>query len=208
VNLLSELQGLSGENLCSATLRLLLIRSQDLRNSFVDLLSSKNNLGPITLGSHFSCTLEEPTVEESGNCGRLDLLLEVSDAVIGIENKLNAGFQNGQPHKYLKTVADRASGLSNLRKKLYTPIVAILAPESRKKEIEEVIGTSKSFVFLSWEVVRANLSHAAADLDAPTDVIMRALFSYVYQQTSLFPEWPSLGSRLGRWQIPDSGRGD
>jgi hypothetical protein len=188
MNLLSELQGLSGENLCSATLRLLLIRSQELRGRFVHLLSRESRLGPITLGSHFSCTLEEPT-EYSGRWGRLDLLLETSDSVVGVENKLYAAFQEDQPYKYLETVAKRAKGLGEIRGRRYQPIVAVLAPENRHSEIEEVIRENEGLLSLSWDELLSDFLKSVEEIDGETRILLNSLKSYIDQQISLFPEW-------------------
>lgn len=188
MDFLSELEGLSGENLCSATLRLLLIRSQDLRERLINLISRENRIGPIMPGSHFSCTIEEPT-EDSGRWGRLDLFLEMSDAVVGIENKLYAGFQEGQPHKYLNTVSQRAEALAEIRDKHYQGLVAVLAPKGRKDEIEEKIRDDERLLFLAWEDILDDFSHSAENLDSETKVLLHALDSYIRQHISLFPEW-------------------
>ncbi|MDO9528349.1 MAG: PD-(D/E)XK nuclease family protein [Syntrophales bacterium] len=197
MDLLSELQGLSGENLCSATLRLLLIRSQDLRERLINLISRENRMGPIMIGSHFSCTLEEPT-EDSGRWGRLDLFLEMSDAVVGIENKLYASFQEGQPHKYLNTVSQRAKALATIRGKHYQGLVAVLAPNSRYTEIEAVIGKDEGLLALTWEEILDDFSHSAESLDSETKVLLHALDSYIRQQISLFPEWARWTPHLRR----------
>jgi hypothetical protein len=197
MDFLSELQGLSGENLGSATLRLLLIRSQDLRERLISLISRENRIGPIMLGSHFSCTIEEPT-EDSGRWGRLDLFLEMSDAVVGIENKLYAAFQEGQPHKYLNTVSQRAKALATIRNKHYQGLVAVLAPKSRKTTIEAVIGENDGLLVLTWEEVLDDLSHSAENLDSETKVLLHALASYIRQQISLFPEWARWTPHLRR----------
>lgn len=197
MNLLSELEGLSGENLCSATLRLLLIRSQDLRDQFINLLSRECRSGPITLGSIFARTLEEPT-EDSGRWGRLDLLLEISDAVIGIENKLYAAFQAGQPHKYLQSVSQRAEGLAKIRGNYLQPIVAVLAPRSRSSEIATVISKNEALLALDWDEVLSSFRKATDSLDSETRILLHSLDSYIRQQTSLFPDWAKWTPHLFR----------
>lgn len=205
MNLLSELEGLSGENLCSAVLRLLLMRSQDLRECFVNLLSRESRSGPIMQGSHFSCTLEEPT-EDSARWGRLDLFIEMSDAVVGIENKLYAEFQEGQPHKYFNTVSQRAKALSSVRRVHYQPIVAVLAPKSTHTDIAKKISDHNALLCLDWEEVLGNLKNAAGSLDQETAVLLRALDSYLRQQIFLFPEWarwmPHLRRKFERGGTP------
>lgn len=188
MNLLSELEGLSGENLCSAVLRLLLIRSQDLRDSFINLLSRECRSGPITSGSDFSCALEQPT-EDSGRWGRLDLLLETGDAVIGLENKLYAEFQEGQPHKYVDTITKRAVGLTNLRQRKYRAVVAVLAPQSRSTEVKGVIGADDRFLSIDWEEVLELLRQVGEGLDPTTSVLLHSLDRYIQQQIALFPDF-------------------
>ncbi len=197
MDFLSELQGLSGENLCSATLRLLLIRSQDLRECLINLISRENRVGPIMPGSHFSCTIEEPT-EDPGRWGRLDLFLEMSDVVVGIENKLYAGFQNGQPHKYLGTVLQRAKDLEKIRGNHYQGLVVVLAPNSRNPEIKSKIGENKKLLALTWEDILDAFCRSTEHLDSETKVLLHALKSYIHQQTSLFPEWSRWTPHLRR----------
>jgi len=36
--------------------------------------------------------------------GRLDILIQLDDVVVGIENKFLAGFQENQPHKYVESL--------------------------------------------------------------------------------------------------------
>lgn len=188
MNLLSELEGLSGENLCSAVLRLLVIRSQELRDCLINLVSRDSRAGPVTSGSHFSCTLEHPT-EDPGRWGRLDLLLETSDAVIGVENKLHAEFQDGQPQKYLKTVTEHAQVLKNLRKRDHSALVAVLAPRSRMHEIEELIGGNEHYLAIVWEELLEALTGVAHRLDPLTTLLVHDLDSYVRQQIAFFPEF-------------------
>jgi len=167
--------------------------------------------------------LEHPT-EDSGRWGRLDILLETSDAVIGLENKLHAGFQEGQPHKYLTTVMQHAKGLAQLRRTDFRPIVAVLAPRSRKKEIESIIGIDENFLNLAWEDLLEYLMLAQPHLDSMTHVLFQGLKSYIHQQLALFPnfakwvphlkrKFDSGGTSLQRevvgriWQFfPDPGR--
>ena len=71
MNLLAEIEGLSGENLTTAVLRLLLLRSQEIRDEFVRLLSAHSRVGPLTVNDHFACILERSTKEaDSPRWGR------------------------------------------------------------------------------------------------------------------------------------------
>lgn len=188
MNLLSELENLAGENLCSAVLRLLLLRSHEIRTLFLDLLSREYRSGPLRLGSHFAC-LREQFTDDSGRRGRLDILIETSNAVIGLENKLHAGFQEGQPHKYFTTIEQYSKGLSELRKTQYRPIIAVLAPQSRTEEIKSIIGNEEHFLIIKWEELFDYLSRAEPHLDHKTKILLQELQSYVYQQITVFPDF-------------------
>jgi len=113
----------------------------------------------------------------------------MSDALVGIENKLNAGFQENQPHKYLATVAKQAKALSDMRGRVFQPIVAVLAPKSRHQEVYDLIQNNESFLVLDWEEVLDVLASASLNIDSATNVLLSALCSYVRQQITLFPEW-------------------
>ena len=197
MSILSEIEGLSGENLITAVLRLLLLRSQDLRTQFFQLLSQKSRTGPIRLYNHFSCVLEHPT-EDSSRWGRVDLLLESDDAIVGLENKLYAGFQEGQPHKYLATVEKNASTLSTLRGNDFRPIVAVLAPKSRTSEVDTIIGDDERFLMLSWEEILDRFSIVRNSLDSVTAVLHDVLNAYIYQHIALFPDFPTWVPHLRR----------
>lgn len=197
MSILSELEGLSGENLTTAVLRLLFLRSQDIRSQFVQLLSRESRTGPIRLNSHFSCVLEHPT-EDSSRWGRLDLLLESDDAIVGLENKLHAGFQEGQPHKYFATVEQNAVTLSKLRGNDFRPLVAVLAPKSRTSEIGEVIGDDQRFLMLSWEEILDRFSLVRTSLDAVTVVLLDELKTYMDQHLALFPDFSTWVPHLRR----------
>lgn len=186
MNVLSELEGLSGEQLCSAVLRVLLIRSQDLRDRFCDRLSASSRSGPVTSGSRFSCTLEESTLD-SGDRGRLDLLLETEDAVVGVENKLSAAFQKDQPRKYLKTVNDRANSLRESRRTKHRALVAVLVPEHRVPEAEKLVGGDSNFLVVRWEELLETFTAARDDLDPLAAVLVRSLGSFVRAKCDLFP---------------------
>jgi len=66
MNILSEIEGLRGEDLSSAILRLILIRSQEFREEFLDLLWRGND-EQIVCKSVFKCEREVITdVEGTG----------------------------------------------------------------------------------------------------------------------------------------------
>jgi hypothetical protein len=208
MNIFSEIEGLSGENLTTAVLRLLLLRSQDIRDKFIRLISNESHVGPLTVGPHFSCFLEQTIEDEkSGRSGRLDLILETTDAVIGIENKLFAGFQEGQPHKYLSSLAKRAEGLMKLRGKKYQYLLLILAPKGRKGEIERLIETEHhQYIYVSWDDVLDALVGVQANLDPATKAMLLSFEEFLRDKISFIPqfvEWvPHLKRRFDDYGTP------
>ncbi|MBM3334082.1 PD-(D/E)XK nuclease family protein, partial [Candidatus Sumerlaeota bacterium] len=104
MNLLEELDGLQGENLASAALRFLVLQSNPCKNALLETLNKVSPIGPLTSTSHFSCYREYATSSEESGAGRLDLVLELDQAVVGIEAKLLAEFQPEQPTKYKEDI--------------------------------------------------------------------------------------------------------
>ena len=136
MSIFSEVEGLSGENLSSALLRYLIFNSSEVRDAVFSYLSDESPSGPISYASHFACTTEYPTTDESfeSKSGRLDILIQTDNMAIGIENKFFAEFQEGQPQKYLKSLADVSESLSKISHSEVRPVLYVLCPESRKTE--------------------------------------------------------------------------
>lgn len=193
MDLLTEIEGLSGENLTTAVLRLLLLRSQDLREACMRAISVRSRVGPLAVDSHFSCISEFATDEvKTARRGRLDLLIETSDTVIGLENKILAPFQEGQPHKYLETVEQHAEKLSALRAKSLQHLVLVLAPRSREEEILGLVHESEHFVYLSWEDLLDAFGLADGGLDPSTSVLFGSLNTYLRQKVEFLPKFAEL----------------
>ena len=75
MDIFSEIEGLSGENLGSALLRYLIFNSHEIRDSFLRLLSDNSPVGPISYSTHFACRTEYPTTHSSYGNGRLVIWL-------------------------------------------------------------------------------------------------------------------------------------
>ncbi len=131
MNLFDELERLNGETLASAVLRLLILRSQPLRRAFLRLLDRLSPVGPITSTSHFSCYQEHATDDPELGSGRIDLVLELDDSIIGVEAKLHGEFRGSQPEKYKREMSRLAKVLGEARRRKFHQFLAILAPESR-----------------------------------------------------------------------------
>jgi len=199
VNLLAEIEGLSGENLTTSVLRLLLLRSEEIREEFIKLLSSNSRAGPFTSGSHFSCILEQYTEEaDSTRWGRLDLLIETTDAVIGLENKLFAEFQEGQPQKYLETIRKHSIHLAEFRHTSLLYLVAVIAPQSRYKDVSDRIGDDEHLLSVPWEDVIDVIDVPADCLDQDTKVLLRSLKSFLEERLAFIPKFSEWVPHLRR----------
>lgn len=176
------MKGLEGEELTSAVLRMLLLRSHEFREQFVELMSKKSSLGPLSFASHFSCYCEDWTEDEQGKLGRLDIVVEMDDAIVGIENKLSAQFQTDQPQKYLRKLRENAARLGELRSSgdpsKFRYFLAILAPEDRKNAVSQRVDgqTEKDhYVLLWWNEVFELLRSSNQDLIQAMDPKSRLL---------------------------------
>lgn len=192
MNLLSELEGRSGEALTSAALRFLILRSQDARETLRDLISESSYQGPIVMQHEFSCRLEVQTKEsispseQSSTFGRIDLLLQTDNAIIGIENKLDANFQPGQPEKY----REKLEQLAKSQDKQY--VLVILAPADRNKEIEKMVRSLEHrnhYIQLDWE---NTLDHFKKSVQTNSDRISQTLVDQLndYIITTRGTLWP------------------
>ena len=160
MDFISRFEGLFGENLGSAVLGHLILNSQEIRDEFIGLLSDNSPVGPISYSSHFSSQTEYATSSEGGsdedgrNNGRLDLLIQLDDVVIGIENKFFAGFQPDQPGKYIPTLEHVAKTLGQINRRTVRPILFILCPEDRRGEAEVKANEHAGMVsVITWESV-------------------------------------------------------
>jgi len=166
--LINDIEGLKGENLASALLAHLLIRSEPVRRAFVDKISALSKTGPIIVKQQFSVFTEFSTEKQK----RVDLLIQTDDAVIGVENKFDASFQEGQPKSYVKLVEDKAAGLGEVWKAVFQPMLVVLAPKRRERETIKEIEDQKigrTCVFLAWEELMISLNrenlHGLAAVD-------------------------------------------
>ncbi|HIL58277.1 MAG TPA: hypothetical protein EYG39_10270, partial [Rhodothermales bacterium] len=159
VNLFGDLEGLKGEQLATAGLRLLVLRSPSCRAALVKLLDEASSHGPLVTDSHFSCYTEYATDDDDHGRGRIDLTVETDDAVVGIEVKLGAAFQAGQPGKYLAELGRVARHLSAIRRRPVRPVLAVVAPENRRAETGRAMDARA--LFIAWEDLVEALEGAA-----------------------------------------------
>jgi hypothetical protein len=199
VNLFSVIEGLKEENLSSAILRLLLLRSEDIRERFVALVSLKCRRGPVTIGDQFACVTEHPTSDDSNGSGRLDLVIETANTVIGVENKLFAEFQQGQPEKYLRTLEEHAQKLKDLRGTRFEHVLVILAPESRKAGVEVRINACREperYISLTWQETLREIG-TPEGRDPATVTILEAFRQFLLDEKLAFmPQFERLVPHL------------
>jgi len=191
MNLFDELERLNGETLASAVLRLLILRSQPLRRAFLRLLDRSSPVGPITSTSHFSCYQEHTTDDPELGSGRIDLVLELDDSIIGVEAKLHGEFRVSQPEKYKREMSRLAKVLSEARRRKFRQFLSILAPESRRVEIEDRL-TDNEIVVISWEDILSAFSESLERVDACTAFLLAEYRDFLSTRTSFLPE-------LSRW---------
>lgn len=98
-NLFANISTRTTEELASAVLHYLITTFPEARVSLLETLAG--HLRRELLQDGFQAHLEFPTADRALEAdpllGRLDLVIETSDAVIGIENKIWAGFGYRQP---------------------------------------------------------------------------------------------------------------
>ena len=148
--LFSDISGLRGENLASALLAHLLLRSEPIRRAFINRVSSRSKKGPVIVEKHFAVFTEAATDEQK----RLDILVQTDNAIVGIENKFSASFQPDQPKSYLSLVETKANDLGKVWGSSFQALLVVLAPEDRESETVARIlkqGISDVCIFLSWQ---------------------------------------------------------
>ena len=197
MNLFTETEGLSGEELATALLRYLILRSPELRDQVIQSISSRSQYGPLISQSHFSCYTEYATEDPEHGSGRIDLVIEVDDAVIGIESKLFAAFQSGQPDKYEATLKELAERLGQIRPGPVTHLLAIICPKGR---VEKIKKCSPSSAVVPWEELLNEMAKASDRLDPTIDVILSQFTGYIQNRIGFLPrfiEWlPHLRRRF------------
>ena len=136
MDIFSEFEGLRGENLASSVLRYLIFNSHEIRDAFLALLSDHSPIGPLSYSTLFACRTEYPTSSEIEG-GRLDILIQLDDVVIGIENKFFAEFQDGQPEKYCDTLETAATSLGDINHTEYQSTAICSVPKKQEERGEE-----------------------------------------------------------------------
>lgn len=199
MNLFKEIEGLSGEPMVSALLRLLILRSQEIRDEIVRLISAKSPIGLVTSSSHFSCYTEYTTFDQVAGQGRIDIVIELDDAVVGIENKLFALFQEGQPAKYLSSLEENARALSSIRNREIRWFLLVLLPRVRLSEIDDIIiQHPKAVIPLCWEDVIPSIEKLENKLDPTSQVIAAEFVDFLRSRLAFIPNFADWVPHLRR----------
>ena len=179
MDIFSEIEGLSGENLGSALLRYLIFNSQEVRESILSLFSDTSPFGPITYSTHFACRTEYPTSHSKYGDGRLDLLIQLDDVVIGVENKFFAQFQRGQPEKYLESLEQVATLLKTINKAEVKVALYIICPNSRKNETHGLISGLKNVKIITWQDLLSRLRDLKEISNPIAKVVLSEFIKYL-----------------------------
>ena len=213
MNLFTDLENLRGENLASAMLRYLIINSSDIREEILKLIDKRSPVGPLVSDSHFSCYLEEATVvdnDDSQSRGRIDVVIEMDNAIVGIEAKFHAGFQQDQPFKYFPSLEEKAKTLKTLRgAPEYEYFLCVLLPESRIDEVNRLFGDvpeewakyEDKCKTLTWTEVRKALKRAEKRMPAEIAYLSAEFREYLDSRLTLFTGWARKKRHIvSRWQ--------
>ncbi len=190
MNILSEIEGKRGEVLATKLLQVLLLRSQDVRDAVLRLISDRLPSGHFTWRERFDCVVEEPTEDEAeAERGRLDMLIEVDGALVGIEAKIHAPFLDGQPAKCADPLSRRAVALGKLRRAAVQDSLVVLAPCYRENEVNRRLAETEALrdksAFIAWEDVRAAWKKVPRErLDGTTLVLLDQVDGWLAAQVN------------------------
>lgn len=206
MSLFSEIAGLRGENLSSAIVAHLLLRSPDARMEAIRQISNAAQTGPVYVQNQFAVFREHTAAGAAAGediarlGGRLDLIIETDDTVVGIENKFFAPFQERQPECYLPYLRDTAEALTKLRGREFTWALIILAPLQRENEIRQYIKSKKlerEVGFISWQKLMDSFD-ALSGTSTVDRFLIRELKEFVDEQIGNMRDLPRLLPHLQR----------
>ena len=204
MDIFSEIEGLSGENLGSGLLRYLIFNSREIRDSIISLISDRSTAGPIEYSSHFACRTEYPTTHNKYGNGRLDILIQLDDAVVGIENKFFSQFQADQPQKYYESIKAVADSLKEINHSEIRSILYVLCPESRRDEAESKIQGLENSGIITWEEVLKACKNTDNVSDPVAKIVQCEFIKYLERQFSFVYAFEKKAVHL-RKSFPDYG---
>ncbi|MCA9469503.1 MAG: PD-(D/E)XK nuclease family protein [Nitrospira sp.] len=204
MDIFTKIEGLSRENLSSALISYLMFNSREVREAILSLLSDHSPIGPFGCTSHFACRTEYPTFHSQYKDGRLDILIQLDDVVIGIENKFFASFQDGQPLKYGETLKTVASSLKSINNIEVRAILFVLCPESREIEARERIKGLEGVSIITWQDVLEKLKKITDISNLGAKFIVNEFIEYLNRQFSFVHDFERKAVHLKK-AFPDYG---
>jgi hypothetical protein len=204
MDIFSQVEGLSGENLGSALLRYLVFSSHEVRDSILSLLSDHSPSGPISYANHFACRTEYPTRNDELGDGRLDVLIQLDDVVIGIENKFFAEFQDNQPQKYVETLKSVAAALESINHSDVRVLLFVLCPEVRQKDARRKVESLNNVTVITWEEILRRLESVGTISNPVAKVIRDEFISYLRRHFSFIHDFDNKVAHL-RKAFPEYG---
>jgi hypothetical protein len=171
-------------------------RSPELRDALISVVNSKVPERWLLNRSHFSCSLEYPTEDSGSGDGRIDLLVEIDNAVLALEAKLVASLSPTQPSKYMQTLKTVAKKLSDLRHLEVADIVVLLIPKGRQAEAQAVLAKSalpsdSPKCVITWEELFEAWRSARA-VDDVARFVLDELEHFVSAQTGRWKDFSRL----------------
>ncbi|PSW18310.1 hypothetical protein C9I98_16540 [Photobacterium sanctipauli] len=204
LNIFSEIEGLAGEDLSSALLNYLLLNSLEVRTEFISLLSDVSPTGYLSCYRHFSSTTEYTTSHKAFGNGRIDLLLQLDNAVVGIENKFWASFQQNQPEKYLETLKEVSINLKNINNSEVHPLLFILCPASRAVEARGKAKQLENVRVITWQKLISAFKEIDTLSNPLVDMVLREFIRYIDAQFSFLADYRKKHPHF-RSNFPDKG---
>jgi len=199
MNFLEAIDGKYGEELTSACLAFLLDHSPEIRKSVLGEMVRVQAINDTSTDTHFLVRPEFPTVDaDSNDRGSLDVLVETDDCIIGIENKLDAGFTKEQPFKYMNTLERLASERKVSSGGSIRAELVVLAPAWRREEIEKHLrGAVKHIRFIAWEGILKALQDTP-EQSSRIAVIRDELSAYIMGRIEFFTDFANKLESLAR----------
>jgi len=185
-------------------LRYLVFNSHEIRDSIVSLLSDKSPIGPIEYSSHFACQTEYPTTHSQFGNGRLDLLIQLDDVVIGIENKFFSQFQENQPQKYCESMKTVAASLATINHSLVRDVLYILCPANRSNDALSRIKGLENSAVVTWEDIREACKSTTNISNPIVNTVNIEFINYLERQFSFIHDFERKAVHL-RKSFPEYG---
>jgi hypothetical protein len=189
-DVLTAIEGRRGEELTSAVLGLIVESSDSAGMALTKLLLDRAEVDadpqPID-----NAECERSTKDEVEGRGRLDILLETEKRIFGIENKIWAAFQSGQPEKYWPSLEERARNANK------TPHLYLLLPRWRMNPVKSDLYTE-----VKWQDVLQALEDGIRGEKHNDDatILIRWLNMYMEKQVEVLKPLAKYDDLQGKFE--------